>query len=271
MRFIVVDDNASIRALLTALLTSQGHTVIAALEEGSGAADIILLERPDMVFLDYDLPGRNGLDILHDINEAAPEIDVLFITGSEDPTIEMKAAAEGAAGFIRKPFGQSQILEEVAQVEETRRRAADASAAEETQQSAPPPAHAGRPSGASSFRTAVIADDNSSIRLLLKGLLTDVGLRVLQTVGNGQEAINAVRTHRPTVLCLDVEMPILSGLDALPLVRAACPETHVVMVTSIASREFVTRAAAQGARGYILKPVRPAYIEEFMHKLLNQP
>lgn len=269
MRIIIIDDNASIRALLSALLADQGHTVVAALGEGSGAAETVLRERPEMVFLDYDLPGRNGLDILHDINETAPEIDVLFITGSEDPTLEMKAAAEGAAGFIRKPFGQKQIIDEIAQVEDTRRKAAIPSESEAGKPVAgthPAPAAT---TGTSAQRTVVIADDNSSIRLLLKGLLSNIGLKVLQTASNGEEAVSAARTHRPTVVCLDVEMPVLTGLDALPLIRAASPETHVVMVTSVASRDFVTRAAAHGARGYILKPVRPAYIEEFMRKLLK--
>ena len=106
--------------------------------------------------------------------------------------------------------------------------------------------------------------------MVLKGLLEECGLRVVQSVGNGAEAVNAVKIHRPGVLCLDVNMPVMGGLEALPLVREASPETAVVMVTGCADRAFVTQAAELGARGYILKPLRPAYVESFVRKLLQQ-
>lgn len=271
MRVLIVDDNASMRTMLTTLLGSQGYTVVGALEEGTGVMAAINAEHPDIVCLDYELPGMNGLQILRAINESAPQIDVLFMTGSEDPTIKQKAADAGAAGFILKPFGQSQIIGELGQVCETRRRAnspepqpvPNAPQAAAPTEAPPPVSHEFR------RRTAVIADDNGSIRLLLKGLLTDAGVTVVQMATNGQEAIKAVQTHRPEILCLDVEMPVMSGFDALPLIREASPETAVVMVTGVASREFVTRAAALGAKGYILKPVRPAYIDAFLKKLLR--
>lgn len=260
MRVLIVDDNASMRTMLTALLGSQGYTVVGALEEGSGVMATVAADKPDIVCLDYELPGMNGLQILRAINESAPQIDVLFMTGSEDPTIQQKAADAGAAGFILKPFGQSQIIEELRQVCETRRRASQQAPAVEPQPDGPREVQR---------RTAVIADDNGSIRLLLKGLLTEAGLTVVQMAANGEEAVKAVQAHRPEVLCLDVEMPVMSGFDALPLIREASPDTAVVMVTGAASREFVTRAASLGARGYVLKPVRPAYIQAFLKKLLR--
>jgi DNA-binding NarL/FixJ family response regulator len=278
MRVLIVDDNASMRTMLTALLGSHGYTVVGALEDGSAVMAAIRKDRPEIVCLDYELPGMNGLDILHAINESTPEIDVLFMTASEDPSVKERAAAEGAAGFINKPFGQSQIIRELDQVRETRRRASAASDASPEHPSTPPAGASppprqpsSRPASrtAMSGRTAVIADDNGSIRLLLKGLLSDVGLKIVQMAANGEEAVAAARSHRPSVLCLDVDMPVMSGLDALPLIREASPETAVVMVTGAASREFVTRAASLGAKGYILKPVRPAYIEGFMKRLLE--
>ena len=115
----------------------------------------------------------------------------------------------------------------------------------------------------------MIADDNGTIRLLLKGLLTNLGFTVVQTVANGEEAVKAAAMHQPGVLCLDVEMPVMSGLEALPLIREASPQTAVVMVTASATRELVEKAASFGARGYIVKPIRPAYVEAFMSKLVK--
>jgi YesN/AraC family two-component response regulator len=86
---------------------------------------------------------------------------------------------------------------------------------------------------------------------------------------NGQEAINSARQLKPQIICLDVDMPVMSGLQALPLIRQVSPLSTVVMVTASATREFVQKAAELGAKGYIVKPVRPAYIEAFVKKLLS--
>ena len=92
MRVLIVDDNASMRYLLTSLLSSQGYTVVGTLEEGNGVMDAVRKLSPEIVCLDYQLPGRNGLDILREINSSHPDIDVLFITASVAPDIEAKAA-----------------------------------------------------------------------------------------------------------------------------------------------------------------------------------
>lgn len=277
MRVLVVDDNEGLRKVLAALLISAGHETVASLADGNGVEEIVQRERPDFVFLDYQLPGRDGLEILASIQALAPEVDVLFMTASSEEQIEQRAADAGAAGFIRKPFSQAQIIDELREVAETRRIATQAGIAADAEAvpDAPPAGSVAEPTDlpASSDkpmrvkRTAVIADDSGSVRMVLKGLLEESGIRVVQAVGNGAEALNALRAHRPGLLCLDVNMPVMSGLEALEAARQICPETAVVMVTGCADRAFVTQAASLGARGYILKPLRPAYVENFVRKL----
>ena len=64
-------------------------------------------------------------------------------------------------------------------------------------------------------------------------------------------------------------MPVMGGMDALPQILEASPETAVVMVTGCPDKQLVAEAATRGARGYILKPLRPAYVEGFVRKLLG--
>ena len=266
MRVLIVEDNASMRTLLATLLGSQGYTIVGQLENGNTLLDEIRRLKPTIVCLDYQLPGRDGLELLKDVNSNFPEIDVVFMTGSEDADIDKRAADNGASGFLRKPFGQKQILDELRQVCEVRQQAERADT--------PPAANAApaTPGGrrAGGRPTAVIVDDNSSIRLLLKGVLTELGMSIVAQAGNGEEAVRAAQTHQPQVLFLDVNMPLMSGLDALPKIREVSPNTAVVMVTGDTSRELVQQAAGLGARGYIVKPVRPAYVEAFLKKLLNR-
>lgn len=269
MRVLIVDDNASMRILLSTLLGDRGHQIVGSLAEGNGVMEAVDRLKPEIVCLDYQLPGRDGLEILEEINNTRPEIDVLFITASEDPEIEQRAADAGAAGFLRKPFGQKQVLDEIQDVVATREHASaanrqsEASVAQKVEAGTAGPRPGHRP-------RAVIADDNSSIRLLLKGLLSELGIDIVAQAANGEEAVKAAQTHQPTVLFLDVNMPILSGLEALPRIRQVSPQTAVVMVTGSASRELVEQAAAGGARGYVVKPVRPAYLEAFVKKLFNR-
>lgn len=282
MRVLVVDDSEGLRKVLAALLISAGHETVASLPDGNGVEEIVAGERPDFVFLDYQLPGRDGLEILASINAQWPEVDVLFMTASTEEQIEQRAADAGAAGFIRKPFSQAQIIDELRDVAEARRLATKAAAvplaatdtinasnepAADAPEAGPGALPASPGKAAPAKRTAVIADDSSSVRMVLKGLLEESGIRVVQAVGNGAEALNALRAHRPGLLCLDVNMPVMSGLEALEAARQMCPETTVVMVTGCADRAFVTQAASLGAKGYILKPLRPAYVENFVRRL----
>ena len=273
MKILIVEDNASMRSLLSTLFKSQGHTVVGELDNGNSVLDDIHRLRPQVVCLDYHLPGKNGLALLKEISTDYPDIDVVFMTGSEDGEIEKQAADAGAAGFLRKPFGQKQIIDELQQISALRQQAmatestagnAAATAAATAKQV--PAASCSRKAS----RTAVLVDDNSSIRLLLKGILVDYGLDVVGQAANGEEAIHAAEAHQPSVLFLDVNMPILSGLEALPRIRAASPHTAVVMVTGNATRELVQQAAGLGACGYVVKPVRPAYVQNFLNKLFKR-
>ena len=264
MRIMIVDDNAAMRKVLAAVFASAGHEVVGIFEDGNGLEEKIRQISPEALCLDYQLPGRDGLAILKSIQAFAPQLDVLFMTASEESGLEEKAADAGASGFIRKPFSQTQIVEELRLVAEMRRLANQSSAATD-----------GAGKGANSTAnsglrgTAVIADDNSSVRLVLSALLKESHLKVAQSVTNGAEAVQAARSHRPTVLFLDINMPVMGGMEALPLIKEASPETAVIMVTGCVDKLQVTQAAGLGAVGYIIKPLRPAYVENFIRRLLG--
>jgi CheY-like chemotaxis protein len=257
MRVLIVDDNLSMRKVLVALFASVGHEVVATLADGNGIEESIRQTAPDLVCLDYQMPGRDGLTILKIIHAEMPHIDVVFMTASSESDVEERAADAGASGFIRKPFSQAQIINELRAVEETRKAVNRAAAP------SPGAVKAGRRG------TAVIADDNGSVRLVLKSLLEECGLSVVQSVATGGEAILAAKNHQPRVLCLDINMPVMGGLAALPQIVEASPQTSVIMITGCTDKMLVAQSAGLGAVGYIIKPLRPAYVENFIRKLLG--
>ena len=276
MKIVIVDDNESMRVVLRALCVSQGHEVVAEFADGNGLLDYVSQHHPDVVCLDFNLPGTNGLELLKQMDAANNQVDVVMITGSDDPELKGKAADAGATGFIHKPFEQSQIINEYKAIEETRRITAGAAVSPEPAASPEPSATPAAPETSTHEtattvvpRTAVVVDDSASVRLLLKGILEGLGIKVVAMAMNGRDGLEMVRRTRPALVCLDVDMPGMSGLEALPLVRTVNSKTKAVMITGNAGHEIVTAAVAGGARGYFLKPIRPAKVEEFIKKLLQ--
>ncbi len=100
----------------------------------------------------------------------------------------------------------------------------------------------------------LIADDSALMRTLLSEFLNaDLDIDVVGTARDGQEATTLVADLRPDVLVMDVEMPRLSGLDALRQIMAKHP-LPVIIVSGLNSREFVAEAFQLGAVDVVCKP-----------------
>ncbi|MFP5309886.1 MAG: response regulator [Actinomycetes bacterium] len=111
------------------------------------------------------------------------------------------------------------------------------------------------------MRRALIVDDAAPLRLLLRHLLQETGrYEVVAEAGTGTEAVEAVRAHHPDVVLLDLSMPVMDGLTALPLIREASPTTRVVVLTGYAATSARSAALAAGADGFVEKGTRPAAI-----------
>src|SRR3954451_19810054 len=77
----------------------------------------------------------------------------------------------------------------------------------------------------------VLVDDTPSLRMLTRLALEDTGFEVVGEAGDGLAGVNAVKELRPDLVLLDLAMPVMDGLEALPLMRAAVPEVRVVIVS----------------------------------------
>jgi two-component system response regulator DevR len=103
----------------------------------------------------------------------------------------------------------------------------------------------------------LLCDDHELVRLGLRRLLeAESDLEVVAEAGDAQEAVDAVEKLRPDVAVMDVRMPGRSGIEACREIRAAYPETHVLMLTSFADDEALFTAIMAGASGYVLKQIK---------------
>ena len=255
---VIVDDAGTLRAILRSLLTAEGYRVVAELPTGTKLLETVERLQPAIVCLDINLPGIDGMTLLREIHARHREVAVVMLSGTGDESLEKQAAEFGAAGFIRKPFSQTQLLGELQQVVHAQRLIAQAQQAAES-----------LPIDGLEPARAIIADDSDTLRQLLTVILTQAGIMVLGEASNGEEAVRLAGEIRPDLVFLDVNMPVMNGIEALERIRSVQPEVRAMMITACADREMVAKSARDGARGYILKPYRPDRVIEAVRKLLQ--
>lgn len=101
----------------------------------------------------------------------------------------------------------------------------------------------------------LVVDDSPDIRGLIEIVIRrhGAGWQVVGTAESGERAVEQAREAQPDLVLLDISMPGMSGLEALPLVREAAPGAVLVMLSGFGNAEARDRAEAAGAQGYLVK------------------
>jgi DNA-binding NarL/FixJ family response regulator len=110
----------------------------------------------------------------------------------------------------------------------------------------------------------LIADDHPLTRDALAGLLRQNGFDVVGEAAGGIEAIELAGRLKPDLVLLDLSMPDMDGLTALPKIREASPDTEVVVLTASEDEDNLLGAIRAGAAGYLLKSEPPERIVSFL-------
>lgn len=102
--------------------------------------------------------------------------------------------------------------------------------------------------------TVLLADDNSVVRRELRKILElEDDLKVVGEAKNGRQAVAMVKKLRPTLVLMDVAMPLLNGLLATRDILKAAPATKVLMLSAHSDAAYVEEATNSGAMGYLIK------------------
>jgi DNA-binding NarL/FixJ family response regulator len=112
--------------------------------------------------------------------------------------------------------------------------------------------------------TVLIVDDHPLTRDALAALLTQHEFSVVGEAADGEQAIDVARELQPDLILLDLSMPGIGGLAALPLLRGVAPNAEVVMLTASVAEENLLASIRAGAAGYLLKTEPPERIVEFL-------
>jgi len=106
----------------------------------------------------------------------------------------------------------------------------------------------------------LLADDEPHIRKFLSLLVLRIGATSVLEAANGQQAVEIYERERPELVLLDVNMPVMDGIETLRRLMEIDPDCVVVMMTSLINRQTVDQALELGASGYVRKDTPPEEI-----------
>ena len=115
----------------------------------------------------------------------------------------------------------------------------------------------------------LLVDDHALFVEGLKSLLDANHIEVVGTAGNGLEALEQVRSLKPDIVLMDINMPNMAGIEGARLIKAEFPQVKVVMLTMSTNDGDLFEALRLGASGYIVKDIKPSTFLELLYGVMR--
>ena len=240
-QILLIEHHSARREQLTKLLSRHGLSVVA-VPSGDQALEALKHDRPSIILVDMKLADTNGWDLTHRLRAFDGKLPILLLgNGSAQPA---NSSALEIQAILPQDLSPTALLQEV-----DRWLHAESAPARRTPR---------WPGG------IMVVDDEPKLRDILRQFLDLHGFRVVAQAGSGEEAIEQLKRHAPSVVLLDVKMPGMDGLTTLRQLKALQPNVAVIMITGFEEEDTMEEALALGAEDYILKPVNPEYLEAIL-------
>jgi two-component system chemotaxis response regulator CheY len=124
MKILLVDDSRTIRNIQRNMLSSMGHTDVLEAADGVEALSTIQARRPDLVLVDWNMPGMDGITLLRTIRETDKKLPLIMVTTEAEPQLVQESLTAGANDYLVKPFTAETLMEKIDQTMASVARAA---------------------------------------------------------------------------------------------------------------------------------------------------
>ena len=118
-------------------------------------------------------------------------------------------------------------------------------------------------------KKVMLVDDTKFMRMMLANILKPKGFEIVAEAGDGLEAIEAYKKHKPDLVTMDIVMPNMEGIEAVRNICTDDSNAKIIMVTAVGQEHKVKEAIQAGAKGYIVKPFKAPQVFEEVEKILN--
>ena len=266
MKILVADEEPRVAELVREYLAGHGHDVLTA---GNGLEALLHVKnaRPDAAVLDLRMPRLGGLEALKRIRAFDTSIRVVLASAAPDEATQRAARELGVRAVLSKPVDLPALLTALDAAPAAASPAAASSVAASSVVPAPSAAPANERRNEGGTRVLVI-DDDDRVRELLVEFLEMRGYDVA-AAARAAAGTAAIADRTPDIVLLDIDMPGLSGADALPTIKAMAPRAAVIMVSGTDDEAVAKRTLAFGAFDYLVKPIDFEYLAQSLESALR--
>ncbi len=254
-RVLIVDDNETSLEILSEYIETFGFRCGTAM---SGLQAVRELEKSseqgkdyDLVLLDYRMPGLDGIETARLIRasdkiRATPTI--IMVTAHSREDVILAAESLRVEGFLTKPVSQSLLLDTILKAfhGETHYLHRSNRIHEDVDRWLP----------ALRGKRILLAEDNPINQQVAREILEGAGIEVCIAV-NGQDAVDKVRAENVDLVLMDIQMPVMDGLEATRLIRQEDTALPIVAMTAHAMREEIEKCRQAGMNDHCSKPINP--------------
>ncbi|NLK98559.1 response regulator [Defluviitalea saccharophila] len=121
----------------------------------------------------------------------------------------------------------------------------------------------------SSLRFLVV-DDAIFMRTVLKKMLSEEGFEVVGEAGNGLDAIQMAEKLKPDIVTLDITMPEMDGIRAVPEILKVSPNSKIIMCSALGQQAMVVDAIKKGAKDFIVKPFEKSRVLQAINNVVKR-
>jgi two-component system sensor histidine kinase/response regulator len=269
VKVLIVDDNRTNRRILEGLVTRWGMQPTCA-TDGSQALEALAVafetEEPyGLILTDMHMPKMDGFTLVEQIKER-PQLNtatIMMLTSGGQRGDAARCGELGIAAYLLKPVRQSELREAIARVLHAKEQAG----------AIPMITRYSLQNDETTRRSLniLVAEDNVVNQKLAMKLLEKRGHKVT-LAGNGREALAAVGKKPFDLVIMDVQMPVMDGLEATAQLREREELTGqhqpVIAMTALVMKGDRERCMAAGMDGYLSKPIRPQELDEVLERYI---
>ncbi|CAJ1966818.1 unnamed protein product [Cylindrotheca closterium] len=278
LQILYADDNGINCKLLHKMISNLGVTNIDLVNDGTKAVEYAECTSYDVIFLDMEMRVMGGIEACQRITEFDPAANIVFVTAHVSEKYFKLAKDAGAKDYITKPFDLKMIrnvlkksiyrdcmdtsMPLATKQIETSRKATSFSRAQSMPLGLALLSSELKP--LASDLKVLYADDNMINQKVLRKVLQRLGVENVDLVDNGQKAVEKANENRYDIIFMDLQMPVMDGLEASKHILEEDPAAVIIVVTAHALHNFIETAAFTGCSDFISKPVNLKKIQSVL-------